>query len=642
MKPDDLIKKLNIYETDQPLSSGGELTSTVRNSIADVLNKAAGIDPNFDQSGIDSWGFRAGFSRMDNEEERVNYLKSTVGPDGFTKDRYNNYALTTKGMDKLGLPHKNKPVLIDAPYPELADIADLRGSAGPIAGGAIGGMLGGPYGAAAGIGLAALGAAGGKGIDEAADALRGQNLQSPSEVAGDIASEGGYAAAGEGLYRGVMRPIGRKLMAPHANRVTPEARQLVKESMDIGARPNVTQVTKAPILGRAQSMMNRIFGDPTAAQNATALNKEMARLKLSVGRNVSKKTVGEAITGDIKRTRGAVSRLAARRYGLINEAIQGKPIVPTQGLKQQATEILQSFPKGKEGQTLFINSDIARHLTQIDQLPDNITISEMQAIRQQLWDSVSDNTILPGMPSRYARMLYKETNKAFENVGGDQQVAQALKLANNEYAKNIRRFDDAFISRVMKDPSYAGSIPPEKVVGSVFRKGEESKLNRLMQMVKPKTRESIRRSAMDDLLSNISERTDDPLKEVFNGKKFLNTLDSYGEGTLKAMFGEQKTKELYRFGRVAQFVNQKMAMSGGIVAAGIALHPWQNLGRLIKLNLLSKFLNSDFGLKWMTIGLEAPKTRAGAAAISRISAQASILARDHTNETEDKPTQPNE
>ena len=135
---------------------------------------------------------------------------------------------------------------------------------------------------------------------------------------------------------------------------------------------------------------------------------------------------------------------------------------------------------------------------------------------------------------------------------------------------------------------------------------------------------------MDDILENISGLTDDPFVEVFQGKQFRQMLDSYGESTLNEMFGKELTGDLYRLAKVTQLVTQRQAMSGGLVAANIALHPLQNIARLAKLRILGSLMRTPFAMKWLTEGLEAPNTRAGAAALSRVAAYTSFLAEQHT------------
>ena len=81
-------------------------------------------------------------------------------------------------------------------------------------------------------------------------------------------------------------------------------------------------------------------------------------------------------------------------------------------------------------------------------------------------------------------------------------------------------------------------------------------------------------------------------------------------------------------------VTGRMKLSGGIVAANIALHPIRNLGKLVQLRILAKFMNSKTGIKWLTEGIRAPRTRAGISALARTMVQSQALLDEHTRETE--------
>ena len=135
---------------------------------------------------------------------------------------------------------------------------------------------------------------------------------------------------------------------------------------------------------------------------------------------------------------------------------------------------------------------------------------------------------------------------------------------------------------------------------------------------------------MEDLLSKSLSRTEDPLTIMFNGKRFLDNLDSYGRDTLVQMFDTRTVDRLYKYGRVTSFVNQRMPFSGGLVAAHLALHPWQNLGKMVRLNYFSKFMNTDAGLKWLTEGLEAQKTRKVGSWITRGATQMMAIGEQNT------------
>ena len=616
--------------------------------VTDIKNKLLAIDPDFDQSGVQDFWFRAGLSRMDTNEEREAYLTRTAGPSGWTKDRYGKYALTVSGMDKRGYQHKGKPTVIDEPEPAWNDIADFAGEAPAMAGAAGAGMAATGAGFVPGVAAATGGAILGKGLDELIESLTGQNRQSLGEVAKDVALVGAEAGAGEGFFRGLLRPLGRKLMAPEAKRMTPESAALADEARSIGARPNISQISHPPLLGRTQSMMNRIFGDPLAVQNSKALNAEVDRLKSAYGPGLGDTETGEAVVKGITQGRKALSRWSETVTGKIDEATGGQAVVPTATFKAEAREISKSLPQTASGDTAFTPADLKKSLAEAVDLPEYVTISQMQAISSKLFEAIDDSTIVPGITGRNARLLWGASRDTFADIA-DPQIRDMTLAFHRKYAENIKLFDNALISRITKNPQLAGKIEPEVLVSSVFRKGNAANIFRLQKATTPGAFEKFQRAAMDDLVSNISARTDDPLREVFTGKAFLSTLDRYGKDTLNAAFGPQVTGELYRLGKVTSLVTQRQALSGGLVAAHIALHPLRNLGRLTQLNILSRFLNTPFAVRWFTEGLKAPNTRMGAESISRATVFMLALAEqgttadvapDRSRPTEAGPQQP--
>lgn len=633
----------------------------IAESFRQTLNKITETDPAFDPTGIQDAGFRADFSRMDTDDERNDFLRRQVGEHGFTQDAFGNYALTPAGLETIGIPGAQRPRLIDEPQLTQFDIADLRGDAPAIAGGTLMGIATGGAGFLVGVLSTAAGAAAAKGIDEAADALRGDNLQTPGEIATDIAKEAAFSGGGETFARTVM-PLGRKLLAPEAKRMTDRAKQLAQDAFDLGAKPNVSQLTRAPILGRTQSMLNRVFGDPNELVNAGALSNEMATLSREAGEVISKRTdLGELISTNIKQARREFATDSGSMYQIVDDLVGDKPVISTAKLKETAEGILADMPRTVQGRAVFVSPETTGELGAISELPDFISAKQMQTIRSRLFDAQRVNNLVPGIESRHARLLHRAANRSFENSRDPATVAQALashfemtldeasamrvfggespqrvvsnavdalKSADEFYKEGIKKFDNALISRITREPGIAGAIQPESIIGSVFRKGQVSQLERVMGLLPNDVQGNMRRAAMDDILDNLVDNTADPIKAVFNGPRFRNTLDGYGKETLEAMFGQDRTEQMYRLARVAQLVGSRQAMSGGLVAAHIALHPLRNLGRLARMNVVSKIMNSEQGIKWLTVGLDAPKTRAGVSALTRLSAQVQALAED--------------
>ena len=593
-----------------------------------------GRDPDFSQEGVQSKAFRAGLSRMDTPEEREAFITDTVGEDGFTKDRFGNLALTPSGASRLG-QETDKPVLIDEPGLSMGDIADLAGVAPVIAGGVAGGLASTGLGITAAAGLTALTAAGFKGVDEAVEALQGQNLQTGGEVAKDLAVEGALAASGEVIFRGLLAPIGRKILAPNESVLKPGAKELAQEAADIGARPKLGNLVNRPILNRMSGMVDTIFGDISAPRNAKAIGVRIKSLRNAFGKHVDDTLdLGTRIKTDIGEARKAFGQAANVKFGLVDEMARGQKLISTSGLKDQAKALLDEIPKSAEGSPVLTSPERVKDLNDVLSLPDNITVEALQGVRNTLFDRMEFGSVTPGVGSREAGLLIKAAessvddtiNTLSKSVDPDDvlgsQALDALKDARSFYKEGITKFDNATIKRIAKEPSIAGSLDPERVIDLLFKKGSVTPLKRVLAILPKDTADNIRSAAMNKVLNSTVKESSDPLiGDIFDGTNLIKTLNTFGEPTLDAMFGEAKRKELLTLGRVIQSASKPKGGSGGIVAASIAVRPLSNLGRLVKLRVMANILNSENGVKWLTQGISAPKTRAGVAALSRLAVQ---------------------
>ena len=108
--------------------------------------KEPGVDYN---TGVDSIGgfSRFQFGRMDNQEEKSNYLRTVVGEEGFRVDPLGRHILTQEGRTKLGLG-EGRELAIDEEGFSFNDVKEFAGATAlPIATG-IGASL-----AASGVGF---------------------------------------------------------------------------------------------------------------------------------------------------------------------------------------------------------------------------------------------------------------------------------------------------------------------------------------------------------------------------------------------------------------------------------------------------------------------------------------------------------
>ena len=628
---------------------------------SDYMNRR---EPGVDyKSEVEDWDIRGGFSRMDTEKERKMYLDKTFGPNNWRRDRFGQLVIDPPGMAQIGV-QADQPRAFDAQAVTRYDLADWRGDAPMIAGATVGGLMGGPFGIPAGMALAGLFGAGAKGWDEVMDATRGENLQGPGETFNMLTNEAGKAMAAEGVARTVIDPLGRWAMAPQRHRMTPARQKVMREAMDIGARPSVSQATGAPLLGRLQRITERIFGAPQERENAIAVLKEAARLKRDLyrGGRTDKATLGMRTTEELIQARKNFGDDASLLYGKVDDLVGGGdvPIIPTSRLKQEAEKLVENLPPTKKGQTAFTPQELMQSITQAGELVDFLTIKQAQAARQRLFRAIHEEGLVPGIYGRDARRLHDAASKMFDDIGTEmptkpsaagivshegkplstavhiaprtlEQAKVLLGEAQNFYKTGIRKFDDTLIAKIVRDAGKEGSVAPEQVVDLLFQKDRYTKLRNIMSLLPETTRAQVRSQAFRDLIQNsLIKSTDDPVEKFVTGKAFMDALDGYGRETLVAMFGKQKAKEMIRLGRIAKLISKKQKDQGGLIAAAIASRPLKNLPRLLKLKVVQKFFHTEKGLKWLTVGLDAPNAREVGRAMARVSALMASLARDET------------
>jgi len=591
---------------------------------------ASSRDPGIDYaSGVKNFGFRAGFSRMSNDEEKARYLDSRIGKGNWTKDSFGAFVIKPEGMQRLGVQAK-QPVALDEQTMSRYDIADLAGDA-PAALGSIGfGMMASGAGALPGIALSALGAAGGKSISEIYKSIRGEQVNTPGGVASDIAKEGALAAAGEGVTR-ALKPVGRFLMGPGASRMTAERKALMDDAIAQGFKPRPGQVTDAPILARWEGMVKTIFGDMNKEANDAATTRALEALRPGV--KVSAGEAGEAVSKALVQGRRELAEEAGKRYAVIDQAIK-TPFVPTKSLKATASEIMESFPKTTDGKPVFSSPETVRMLGDILEMPDMLTARQMQQVRTTLREAGVLKNLTPDLSKAHARALRQAADASFDDAaaagGLPAHVVSRLRAADEFYKTGISKFDNKLVTAITRDPGKIGSIEPELVVDSIIRPGRSQQIMRIKNAVDPETWRKIQAAHAEEITASIVKQTDDPLTKIFDGKAFKEALDKYGANTLTAVHGPDWTANAYKLADALMLVQKSMKASGGIVAANVALHPIANLPKLVWLRAMAKLIQQPGSLNYLTEGFKAPNTRKGMEALTRVATQLTAIASDET------------
>lgn len=628
------------------LAAQGRRIEGARETMRSGMDFLSQRDPGIDyRSGVNNAAFRAGFSRMSNEAEKARFLDRSIGKDNWTQDSFGAYVINPSGLRTLGIK-SDRPVALDEQVATLYDVADVAGDLPAIAGGVAGGMAASGAGLLPGLGMAALGAAGGKALDEVAKNLQGSQVKGPGEVFGDIAGEGAMSALGEGAVRAIA-PVARFALGPGAARMTPEKKALADSAKAQGFAVKAGSVTDAPLLARWEGMVEKIFGDLTKEQNERAAAAGVQRLKGTLG--TTPEEAGEAIASSIRKQRVTFAQQMERQYSGI-DALVGQPFVPTTALKDTARQILESVPQTQTGESAFIAAETRRFLNEINTLQPVSTVAQMQRVRTMLREAAESPDLVPGLSKHDARLLRKAADQAFDDArniapGIDQAKAQAaiaqLRAADAAYKQGIRKFDLPTISAITRDASRTGAVDADRVVEYLIKPDRLIRLRHVKSLVPANQWAKVQSAHANELVENITQGTTDPLKTIFDGRKFRDALDKYGRGVLEEVHGKRWVDDAYEFANALMLANKRATLSGGIVAANIALHPVVNLPRLVWIRTLAALMERVGTFKYLTEGIRlGPETKAGAAALARIAAQAQALARDETGSARFTLTEP--
>lgn len=630
----------------------GRMNAALHEAANLFENKIEQRDPDIDYStGVDDAAFRAGFSRMSSDEEKAGYLDKSVGKDQWGKDSHGAYYIKPSGMMRFGKT-VTKPVSLDEQRTTLYDVADWAGDAPAIVGGIAAGTAATGVGVVPGLLMAGLGAAGGKAIDEVVKNVQGYRQRGAGEIAADIGTEGALGTSGEAAFR-VARPVAKFLTGPGASRMTPERAALAKEAQNQGFHVRAGQVTDAPLLSRWEGMVQNIFGDLYGEQNRKAAQAGIGRLETSAGKSPGLEAAGTALSQGIKAERVKFGEEMSRKYSMIDKAV-GSPFVPTDSLKRTAQEILESMPKDEAGNVVFASKETQQFLTAVMKLQPHTTAAQMQQVRTILREASEADNLVPGIEKRHARLLRKAADASFtdatsaanaQQLGIDpakaKQAVELLRITDAEYKAGARKFSPSVITNITKDASRTGAVDPDMVVEYVIRPEHAVRVKQVKNAVSPEVWEQVKSAHADDLMKNIVQKTDDPFKQVFDGKAFRNALDKYGRDTLNEVHGKQWVDDAYKFTDALMLSSKKAKLSGGIVAANIALHPIANLPRLVLMRGLVKLMEQPGTFKYLTEGLKlGPETQAGAAALSRFTAQLIAQAEDETGSARINVTEP--
>ena len=618
-------------------------------------------DPDVDYSGIPDLGNRATYSLL-SQEEKLPFLQKSYGQENVSQDRFGRPVVMVGGKRVSFLP-RGQETHPAAGYADLA--GDVLPVAGMIAGGVVGAPSGIPASMALAGGGAAAGEAGNKLIKQAMGLNLQSSEDTAKDIvlqgATGVAAEG----AGQLLRlagRSVLAPYAEKSVFGPNEAAKPAYRAQmadVQGAVDMGLTPRVGAVApNAPLVQRAQNAGFRLFGDPLGLKNrpvieagrqglareigaagemtpeAVAASGERVNRVLSSGADTAlqsaeqravvaqadaskllkqaedriTQSVGQPKGGlaasadtDIRGLKGAFRTKASEMYAPV-DALAGKPVGPTAGIKKEMETIIAEGPQTVAGKPLLASDAIKAFAKDIAELPEYVTLQQLQIARSTLRDKSALDALNAGLSERQAARLAAAADQAFtdasstlsktvrtpagqligadgkpltpaksvtttEQVPGVPDAVKALRRADAYYAAGIKRFNDLSVEALVKDATQSGFIQPEKVAQYIASPGQTDKLLRIKKVLKPETFAEVGREKWTQLVG----ASTDSLTADVSGKKLADRLTQMGS-SLDVLYGPQQAAAMRNLSKQLAALDGKLpadALQRGNIADSI-------------------------------------------------------------------------
>tara|TARA_R100000008_G_scaffold35861_1_gene20433 strand:+ start:1202 stop:4798 length:3597 start_codon:yes stop_codon:yes gene_type:complete len=210
--------------------------------------------------------------------------------------------------------------------------------------------------------------------------------------------------------------------------------------------------------------------------------------------------------------------------------------------------------------------------------------------------------------------------------------SQLIKLLNEKnalIAKNDELFSQGWLKKLA-----GNEAEQEQVVDYIFRPKSANRINQAKAYFGSEGAagnttdgfnvggfNKVREAAMMKILQDIGTE-EAGIGVIFNGTKFKNVLNSYGNETLDAMFGKTLRKELFDFANQVEILTSKNK-AGGLVAANVALAPVTKgvsaFPFMAKLKIAASLINKPGFIKYLTEGIKNPYIRKGSDAFGKVS-----------------------
>lgn len=589
----------------------GKAEQTARSALA---QKDRGID----YSGVNEPNAQAAYSLISKPEDRTKYLQMRYGSENVSQDSFGRDVVNVNGKKVAFKSREDNAPFLQGAAAHAGDVLPVGGMiAGAVAGSPLGAAgsiglagLGGGAGVAANSLIAnAAGLPSSQSPAEVAGDIRTGTLEGmAAEGLGQVGMFVGRSLLGP--YRAAEGDIGRSVFGPMTERSRANYLEQMKEveaARALGLRPRVgTFAPNAPLVQRMQQAGMRVFGDELPSINRPILEGKVNELTAQAGQgsgvpandlnaalsrradtsitraqfaaDTAIKDAGaelrnaqsliEARVGtptgklagnaneDILASRQRFGEKASMLYAPI-DAMAGRPVVPTQPIKDMLDQIVNTMPKTKAGELSVLTPDkLQKFKSGIDQLPDYVSFQQMQAIRAKFRSASDVSSLEAGLSERQAGQLSSAADSAFDAASkspfaGAPEAEKALRRADYFYRAGMKRFDDLSVQALVKDASETGFIQPEKVATYIANPGQVDKLQRIKKVVSNDTFQQVGAERWKQMVND----SEDILTGQIDGKKLAKRLSDMGK-SLDVLYGPAQAQEM-------RGLAEKWAMLGG-------------------------------------------------------------------------------
>ena len=186
----------------------------------------------------------------------------------------------------------------------------------------------------------------------------------------------------------------------------------------------------------------------------------------------------------------------------------------------------------------FIPSNVRRFLDSIRNL-DNMTIDQAREGRRLIFDAIAQSEALPGINTRFLRMIGNEFSEAMRQAANDLpdgRLRRFLTQANDHYRENFEDYLRPGIVEAYRNPTEAGFVEDSALVERVI--GSPERLGRIRDFLGADSREwgVFRRS----IYNNILDESRSILKpNNLDLNRLANQVSRMNPETRTLLFGQQ-------------------------------------------------------------------------------------------------------